>query len=442
MAGRRAVKQLAALVLALAPALALSLSAAGCRRDDGVVTLSLWAMGREGEEVAALTREFERQNPGVRVDVQQLPWTSAHEKVLTAFVGEATPDVAQMGNTWIAEMALLGAVAPLDAFVARSPVVDAADYFPGIWATNQLDGALYGVPWYVDTRLLFYRKDLLAQAGYDAVPSTWDDWLAAMEAIKQQNPERYAILLPVNEFEQLLTLALGTGEPLLRDGGRYGNFRSRPFVSTLVFYLKMFQRQLAPVATETQVSNLWDEMGRGYFTFVFHGPWSIAEFKRRLPAELQDTWMTASMPGPKGPGAGIAGGSSLVVFRGSKHPELAWKLVEHLSLPASQRRFYQLTGNLPPRRESWKDERLANDPYVRAFREQLERVVRTPPVPEWERIVTEMRLVSEKAVHRVGPASTEEDLYRVAEQSAAEIDARVDQILDKRRWMMARRGEP
>ncbi len=431
------MKQVRGGLIVLAAVVALT----GCKRDDGEVTLRLWAMGREGEEVAALTREFERQNPGVHVDVQQLPWTSAHEKVLTAFVGEATPDVAQMGNTWIAEMALLDALVPLDALVARSRVVTAADYFPGIWATNQVAGALYGVPWYVDTRLLFYRKDLLAEAGYPSVPETWDEWLAAMEAIKKQvGPQRYSILLPVNEFEQLLTLALGTGEPLLRDDGRYGNFRSAAFQRTLVFYLRLFQRRLAPVATETQISNLWDEMARGYFTFVFHGPWSIAEFKRRLPASMQDTWMTAAMPGPDGPGAGIAGGSSLVIFRGSKHPELAWKLIEHLSRPASQQRFYALTGNLPPRRESWKDAALAADPYVQAFRDQLERVVRTPPVPEWERIVTEMRLVSEKAVHQVGPASTEADLSRVAAAAAAEIDARVDQILDKRRWMLSRRS--
>ncbi len=417
--------------------------AAGCGRGDGPVRLSLWAMGREGEVVTELTREFERLHPGVRVDVQQVPWTAAHEKLLTAFVGESTPDVAQLGNTWLPEMAMLGALRPLDAEVARSSEVVAADFFPGIWATNEVDGALYGVPWYVDTRLLFYRRDLLAAAGYARVPTTWAQWQEAMEAIKRQvGPQRYSILLPSNEFEQLLTLALGTDDPLLRDGGRYGNFRSEGFRRALTFYLGLFQRQLSPVATETQISNLWDEMGRGYFSFVLHGPWSIGEFKRRLPAAQQSTWMTAPMPGPSGPGAGIAGGSSLVVFRTSKHPELAWQLLEHLSRPASQRRFYALTGNLPPRRSSWQgDAALSSDPYVAAFRDQLERVERTPPVPEWERIMTEMRLVSERAIHQVGPATDEAELAAVVAAAAAELDRKVDQILDKRRWMLARKEQ-
>ncbi|MEZ4363151.1 MAG: sugar ABC transporter substrate-binding protein [Kofleriaceae bacterium] len=415
------------------------------RGGDGGVTLQLWAMGREGEVVPELTAEFERLHPGVRVDVQQLPWTSAHEKLLTAFVGEATPDVAQLGNTWLPELAALGALQPLDTQVEASAREDGADgvvagdYFPGIWATNQVGGALYGVPWYVDTRLLFYRQDLLAAAGYPEVPTTWAGWLEAMQAIKRQvGPERYAILLPVNEFEQLLTLALSAGEPLLRDGDRYGNFRGAGFRRALTFYLDLFRRELAPVATETQISNVWAELDRGYFTFMFHGPWSIGEFQRRLPAARQRVWMTAPMPGPTGPGAGIAGGSSLVVFRRARHPELAWQLVEFLSRPSSQRRFHALTGDLPPRRASWRDAALAADPHVHAFRDQLERVRRAPPVPEWERIMTELRLVSERAVHRVGPRTTDAELAQVVAAAAAELDARVDELLDKRRWMLAR----
>jgi hypothetical protein len=52
----------------------------------------------------------------------------------------------------------------------------------------------------------------------------------------------------------------------------------------------------------------------GYFSFYISGPWNIGEFKRRLPADKQDSWMTAILPGPSGPAASIAGGASLVLF--------------------------------------------------------------------------------------------------------------------------------
>jgi multiple sugar transport system substrate-binding protein len=428
------------IALSIVMSVVVALGACG---ERSTTTVRLWAMGREGELVAQMMPEFERTHPGVRVEVQQLPWSSAHEKILTAFVGDATPDIAQLGNTWLPELAALGALTPLDGLVATSAVVRPADYFPGIWETNQVDAVLYGIPWYVDTRLIFYRRDLLAAAGFARPPTSWSEWLVAMRAIKAQvGPERFAILLPVDEFEQLLSFALQGDDPLLRDHGRWGNFRSAGFRQALTFYLQMFVEQLAPVASQIQVPNPWDELGRGYFSFFLHGPWSIGEFKRRLPAAQQATWTTAPLPGPTGPGAALAGGASLVVFRRTAHPREAWQLIEYLSKPEIQRAFYDLTANLPPRRTSWEDPRFAADEHVHAFRDQFERVRRTPPVPEWERIATEMRVISERAVRLVTPATTPAEIEAIVAAAAAELDAHADQTLEKRRWMLARGARP
>ena len=415
-------------------ALLAVLALAGCAREaDEREVVRFWAMGFEGEIVAQLIPEFERRHPGIRVDLQQLPWTAAHEKLLTAFAGDATPDLCQLGNTWIPEFAALNALEPLDARLAASRDIVAADYFPGIWDTNVIDGVTYGVPWYVDTRLPYYRQDLLREAGIDKPPTSWDEWRTAMAAIKAKaGPDKYAILLPLNEFEPLLALALQQDEPLLREDGRYGNFRSAGFRRTLAFYMEMFDRGWAPAVTNNQISNVWDEFDKGFYAFYISGPWNIAEFKKRIPAERQDTWMTMPLPGPDGPGASIAGGSSLVLFRQSEHKDAAWKLLEYLSSAETQARFQELTGDLPPRRAVWKLPRLANDPYARAYRDQLERAKPTPKVPEWERIATEMRLVAEQMVN--GRLDVD--------AAAAELDRRADAILAKRRWMLDREAAP
>jgi multiple sugar transport system substrate-binding protein len=406
----------------------------GCAgRDAPVEVVRFWAMGREAEVVMDLVPEFERTHPGIRIEVQQLPWTAAHEKLLTAVAGDATPDVCQLGNTWIPELAALQTLAPLDELAARSPVIERDDYFDGIWATNVIDGRLYGVPWYVDTRLLFYRRDLLAQAGYDRPPQTWEQWLEMLRAIKRQvGPQRYAALLPLNEFEPLLVLALQQPDTLLRDGGRYGNFRSPAFRESLAFYTRIFAEKLAPAISETQISNVWLEFARGYFSFYITGPWNIGDFKRRLPPERQDDWMTAPMPGPHGPGASVAGGSSLVVFKRSRHQAAAWAFVEYLSQPVVQQRFHALTGDLPPRRSAWLAPSLADDVYARAFRVQLERVRPVPPVPEWERIMEEMRLMGERVIQGAEPV----------DPALERLDARVDALLEKRRWMLAQGTRP
>ena len=419
----------------------LLLLSACTREPDSREVVRFWAMGYEGEVVAQLIPEFERQHPGIRIELQQLPWTAAHEKLLTAFAGDSLPDVCAIGNTWIPEFALIGALSSLDARIARAPGADRAvaghaaiepgDYFAGAWDSGVVDGHVYAVPWYVETRLPFYRRDLLQQAGIDEPPADWDEWRTAMAAIKREvGPERYAILLPINEFEPLLNLAIQQPDPLLREDGRHGNFRSPGFRRALAFYKEMFDRGWAPRLSNTQISNVWDEFGRGYYSFYINGPWNIAEFRKRLPAELSQSWMTMPLPGPDGPGASVAGGTSFVIFSGSKHKDAAWKWIGYLSQSDVQARFHAMTGDLPPRRSAWNSEALKNDLYARAFRDQLERAKPTPKVPEWERIATEMRLVAEQMVN--GRLTVDE--------AAAELDRRADAILEKRRWMLDRRG--
>jgi multiple sugar transport system substrate-binding protein len=295
--------------------------------------------------------------------------------------------------------------------------------------TNRIGGTVYGIPWYVDTRLQFYRRDLFARAGYDGPPQAWAEWKRSLHQVKRAaGPGNYAILLPLNEFEQLLTFGLQTGDDLLRDNGGRGNFSSPGFRSALAFYKSLFDERLSPVATNSQISNLWNEFAKGFFSVFVSGPWTIGDLKDRLPASFQQNWMTAGMPGPNGPGASAPGGSSLVVLRSARDPDAAWRLVSHLSQPTVQAEFQRLTGSLPARKSAWATPALESDPNVRVLGNQLERARAVPKVPEWERIVTEMQVVAERMVRGE---------YTV-EAAAREIDVRADRLLEKRRWMLER----
>jgi multiple sugar transport system substrate-binding protein len=388
-----------------------------------VVTIRFWGMGREGEVVGELVKEFERRNPTIHVQVQQIPWIAAHEKLLTAHVGESTPDIAQLGNTWISEFAALDALEPLGGRI------DSTDYFPGIWATNVVDRTLYGVPWYVDTRVLFYRRDLLKEAGYDSMPNTWSDWREAMQRLRSHMGRgQYPILLPTNEWPQPVIFAMQAGSSLLDSTGTRGAFRQPSFRTGFEFYISLFRDGFAPVVSASEISNRYQEFERGNIAMVITGPWEIGEFGRRLSPAMAGKWTTAPLPGPDGPGVSFAGGASLVLFRASKHKAEAWKLLEFLSEPEQLVRFYALTGNLPPRRSAWRDSSLATNEYTRAFREQLERLRPLPAVPEIEQIVTRVYEAGEQAARARRPI----------DQTLSALDRDVDGILEKRRWMVSR----
>jgi multiple sugar transport system substrate-binding protein len=409
----------------------IALAGCGEKSGDDVVTLRFWGLGREGEVVQELVKGFEQEHPGVRVKVQQIPWSAAHEKLLTAHVGDAAPDIAQLGNTWIPEFVALNALQPLDSSLAASPSVHSSDFFPGIWQTNIIEGAAYGIPWYVDTRVVFYRKDILEQAGYRTFPTTWDEWLAAMHAIKRLvGPNRYPIYLPSNEWHQPVIFGMQAGSLLLKDHGSYSTFAEPEFQRAFNFYLQLYRDSLAPVKGLNDVANPYQEFERGYFAMWITGPWNLGEFARRLPDSMQHRWATAPLPGPDGASTGVslAGGSSLVLFRSSRHRTEAWQLIEYLSRPDQQQRFYELTGDLPARTDAWSDSLINSDANRRAFWEQLQRVQAPPGVPEWEQIATKVLDYAEQSIRGGVPGDT----------VLARLDRDVNRLLEKRRWLLER----
>jgi multiple sugar transport system substrate-binding protein len=421
---------------ALAGALAaVALAAAGCadRSNDRRATVTFWGMGREGEVVRQLVGEFDRANPDLHLAVQQIPWTSAHEKLLTAFVGKSTPDLAQLGNTWIPEFAAIGALEKLDARLSGSRALAPGDFFSGIWKGSLYDAAVYGIPWYVDTRVLFYRPDLLARAGFSEPPRGWPDWLDAMRRIQSfQGSSGHPILLPTNEWEQVTILGLQQGSGLLSSDGTRGAFGQPPFAAAAAFYVGLFRAGLAPLVSYTQIGNAYQEFARGTIAMWITGPWNLGEFRRRLPEDQQNLWSTAPLPAPQAsawPGTSFAGGSSLAVFRASPRASQAWRVIEFLSQPAVQVRFYALSGDLPSRTAAWEDPALAADPKARAFRTQLEHVAPMPRVAEWEQIAQKIPEDLEPAIRG------REDVAA----ALATLDRDVDNMLEKRRWMLSRR---
>lgn len=410
--------------------LVLALCAACGARDRHPQTLVFWALGREGEAVRAVLGGFVQENPEVRLQVQQIPFTAAHEKLLTAYVGRTTPDLAQIGNTWVAEFVALNALEPLTPWLSRTPSLRPEDHFPGIWATNVVDGEVWGIPWYVDTRVLFYRRDLLARAGWQDPPRSWAEWRAAMDAIVQGGVAPYAIYLPTDEWAQLVILALQAGATLV-DEGAQPRFCEPAFLEALRFYQRIFLDGRAPVLGNAQVGNYYQRFADGFFAMYLTGPWNLGEFRKRMPPHLQDAWGTAPLPAPDPqdfPGVSLAGGSSLVVFRASPRKELAVRLIEYLNRPEVQVAFYREVGDLPANRRAWEDPSLSGDPHLAAFRVQLTRVQPLPALPEIERLVQRLWEVVEPALR--GRALPEQ-VCRTLEEDA-------QRMLAKRQWLLGR----
>ncbi len=402
----------------------------GCKSSrDNQQIITFWAVGAEGEKVAALIPQFEKENPGIKVRLQQIPWTAAHEKLITAYVSETLPDVFQLGNTWIPEFSALKAIEPLDSYI-HTDSIRPEKFFSGIWDSNVIDSVLYALPWYVDTRLLFYRKDILAKAGFESPPRTWQELYNVSLKIKEINPNYYALFLPTNEWSQYIIFGLQNGSAILKNNNSYGDFSGREFREALEFVSRFFQNKLSPLDM-TAVTNIYQAFEEGYFAMLITGPWNIKEMQNRLSPQMQDKWMTAPMPAKDEnyPGVSLAGGSSLVINKRSGKKETAWKFIKFLTRPDIQIQFYKLVSSLPSAIEAWNSPELKDDKYLSAFYLQLQKVKPTPKIPEWEQIVIS------KIQHYIERLAAQK---LSVDETAKKLDEEANNILEKRRWLHAK----
>jgi len=395
---------------------AATLAACGARHDPARVTM--WAMSTEGENAPLLLPAFERTT-GIGVDLQSLPWTAAHEKMLTAYAGNTLPDLMMVSNAWVPEFAAVGAIVPV-------PPALLGDQFPGIAEQVRVGQHHYGLPWVIGAHVQFYLTAPVRAAGHDRPPADWAGWVAMARRLKARDPDNWPILMMLNWPEHLLSFAVQLGQPLLREGGRFGNFRSDAFRTALGFYKSLFDQGLAPRLLSTEIEDPLTAFARGTFTLYPGQPYMVGDLDRR-PGEIRrDQWATAPMPGPRGaPPLGLVGGSSLAVTRNARDPARAWALARYLCTPATQMRFHAYTGDLPSRPSAWGP---LTDPVSQTFATQIAHPGAEPVVAEWERIKTEMQLVAE---HMVRGSFT-------VDAAAAEMDRRTDRLLEKRRWMLDR----
>ena len=372
-------------------ALALCLAAlAGCGGDDDSGSaaadgkpsgeITVWAMGAEGEKLDVLAKDFMAANPGVTVKVSPIAWDVAHDKLITAVAGNQTPDVSQMGTTWMGEFAKTGALAevPED--------VDQGAFFEGARDTAVVDGTAYGVPWYVETRVLYYRTDIAEKAGVSEPPGSWDELKAMAKALKEKGGARYGISLSPNNWQEFLPFVWQNGGDVVTEGGEL-SLDSPEVVEALEYYQSFFKEGLtAPSVAEG--FDVTQGFIAGTHPMFFSGPWHMSLIQEQGGAELEGKWAIAPMP-EEDSATSFVGGSDLVVFEGSDNKATAWAFVQYLLDPAVQRKWYGEVSALPSVESAWDQGELSSDEKLALFGEQLRDAKSPPPIPKWEQIASE-----------------------------------------------------
>ena len=374
---------------------------AGAAIDDkpATGTIDVWAMGTEGEKLQAFVKGFEQANQKATVKVTAVPWEAAHDKLANAIASGKTPDVSLIGTTWMGEFAEAGGLDPTPKGLA-----DESDYFPGAWASNVVGDTAYGVPWYVETRVLYYRSDLAKKAGWSQPPKTWAELKQFATDMKKKAGDKYGIYLQPGQtgsWQTVMPFAWSAKAQITNSAGTKYTLDSPQMREALAYYKSFFSQGLATTGT-LDAGELESGFAKNEFGSFISGPWETGLVEDAGLSQSQ--YKLAPLPGKtSSPGTSFTGGGDLAVFKDSDNRASAWKLVRWLSQPDVQQKWYETMGDLPAVKSAWTTGKLASDPQLQVFGGQLKSAAAPPSVPTWEQVAAVIDSDVEKAVKGATP---------------------------------------
>lgn len=393
--------------IAVAAALTFGVTACGSSGGDGVAadekqTITVWAMGAEGEKLTDVAEEYTKANPNVTVKVTPVGWDVAHQKLVSAAAAGTLPDVAQMGGSYLGEFADLGVLEPVD-----TEKFDEKDFFASGWKQGEVDGQAYGVPWYVDTRVLYYRTDLAEKAGVTKAPTNWKEMRDLATAYQKKAGTKWGLSIQPSGLDTVQNFY----SFLYSAGGEIVDAKGKPVIDSpeavraLEEYGSYFDKGLSNKSVQPGYDVVKD-FGNGRVPMFFGGPWHVTLLNEGQP-QIKGKWAVANVPSDKS-SVSMAGGSSLVISKDSEHKAAATEFIQYLTDTKGQADWYKRTKDLPANTSAWTSGDLADDATLQVFKKQMDTAKASPSLSNWTEITDKV----DRAIGKVtqGKASAEDAL--------------------------------
>jgi len=384
------------------------------RAPEAIVFWQFWP----AEYMDPIIAEFEKEHPDLDVQMEQLTWQSGLEKITAAIAAGTVPDLCEVGSTWMPGLLHGDALSDWSAGVA--------DLKPQLygWPMCSIGDSIYGLPWVLGTRALFYNKTLFARAGLDSTrpPETWDELRAAAAAIQKlgkgvhgygvQAGERYVL------FKKFMPYAWGNGGRILSDDLESSEFDSPRNVEALEFYVG-----LRSVGIMDQQRALDTEFKEGRLGMLISGAWLF----RSIPDEAPGLrYGVALVPRPtefRGTHASFSGGEVLVSFQASKHKHAALELARFLVRPEHELALATAAKSVHPAVVSADTFAYYRErPAEQTMLKQLETAVPTPNHPAWVEMEAAIEDEVEQALHD----------RKTAAQAVADASKKITGLLGKK----------
>ena len=347
-------------------------------------SLTIWAMGNEGDLLGDFVKGFEKENPDVKVKVTAIPWSSAHDKLQTAIAAGNGPDLAQMGTTWMADFS--------NSFSTVPDNLDMSDFSNGSKAAGQVDGKQLGVPWYIDTRVLYYRTDIAGMAGWNKAPKTWNELKRMAKDMQKVDGVKYGMNLNpsgTDAFLGTLPFSYSAGASLTNKEQTKWTFEDTGIKKGLNFTTSLYKDGVANVNADVSSGADIANFVSGDTPMMLQGPTAVSQINELGGDGFESKYATVvlpSMDGSSGPATSFVGGCDLVTFKDSKNKQSAWKFIQWASKPEVQVEWYKKSSDLPASQKAWDEDALSGNDKLAAFGDQLKHTMAPPALSTWAQV--------------------------------------------------------
>ncbi|MBN9611489.1 MAG: extracellular solute-binding protein [Actinobacteria bacterium] len=346
--------------------------------DDGT-TITVWTM-EDSKKFTDLMQNF-TQRTGITVKVEAIPWANVGAKLTTAVASGNGPDVVQVGLSNLPDFVSAGALLDLSPYLKDHPALQDDKFLPGVASDKTSPaGKVLSIPWISDVRVLFYRSDILQQAGITTPPATWTDLFNDAKKLAQRGNRQYGYYIP--QWDQALPIEFTwqAGGDVLDPTGKV-TFDTPAFKQAADFYLSFYRNKLVPTASDSDQTQGFIS---GASPLLISGPYLESTITGSAP-QLNGKWNVAPLPKDK-TGTSLLGGSNMGIWSKSQHVQADLKLLDYLSGTSAQLAWFKAADEMPSTKAALADPTLNSDPMVKVYVQQLSDAKLLPLVPNWGKI--------------------------------------------------------
>ncbi len=299
--------------------------------------------------IERLETDFESASPGVDFQRNDVPFEQTVQQAQSAHLAGTMTDIVQMMAVHVPALAAAGALEPLNDLFTEEELAAIPETTRNA-VTN--DGKMYSMPWITAPILLFYNRNLLAEAGWDpdAPPQTWPELKEAMLAVcalpEKETGKVYGMALRSDRFansaQWTIPFIYGHGGDIIDADGN-PKFNTPETVAAYSFIQDLVAEDCAP--TGLSIAETRNLMGEGRAAFIFEGPWGKGMLLNLSGDNLRtapdgDLWVTTMPRDPSGNTRTIGNPHQLAITAASEKKELAAELIRFATTNRDFVQFY------------------------------------------------------------------------------------------------------